>query len=167
MESVEDILDLIEEEIENSKMAKFAGNKKAVDANSILNLIVDIRTNLPIELHKARKIIAEHDKIVEDARNKAEDIIKNANDEAENLVSEHPVYLMAQEEADMLVNKAHEVTSDWQNQTVEYVDGLFEEANETVLELADIVDKYQTELRTYFEKLANEIYEAREGLNKD
>ncbi len=167
MESIEDLLDLIEDEVEHSKLAKFAGNKKAVDANLILDLITDIRTNLPIELHKARKLIAEHDKIVEDARSKAEEIIEKAQIEAENLVGEHPVYLMAQEEADMIVNKAHEVTSEWQNQTVQYVDGLFEEASGTVLELADIVDKYQTELRTYFEKLANEIYEARESLSKE
>ncbi len=166
MESVEDLLDLIEEEVENSKAARFNGAKKAVDANLILDLIVDIRNNLPNELYKARKIIAEHDKIVEDAKNKAAEILERAALEAEDLVSEHDVYLAAQDEADMIMNKAHEVTSEWQQQTIKYVDGMFEEANDTVLELADIVDKYQTELRTYFEKLANEIYEAREKLGK-
>ncbi len=166
MESVEDLLDLIEEEVENSKAARFNGAKKAVDANLILDLIVDIRTNLPIELHKARKIISEHDNIIEDAKTKAAEILERATIQAEDLVSEHDVYLAAQDEAEMIVNKAHEVTSEWQQQTIKYVDGMFEEANDTVLELADIVDKYQTELRTYFEKLANEIYEAREKLGK-
>ncbi len=167
MESVEDLLDLIEDEVDSSKAARFNGNKKAVDANVILNLIVDIRNSLPVELSKARRIIAEHDKIIEDAKIKAEEILEKATLEAEDLVSDHPIYMTAQEEAEIIINKAHQVTSDWQQQTVEYVDSMFEEANDTVLELADIVDKYQTELRTYFEKLANEIYEAREKLGKE
>ncbi len=167
MKSVEDIIDLIEEEIDNSKVAKFAGNRKAVDANLLLNLLLDIRTNLPIELHKARKIIEEHDKIIEDAKDKAEEILEKAQSEADELVSEHPVYIMAQEEAEMIVNKAHNVTDEWREDTIKYIDSMFEEANDTVLDLAEIVDKYQSDLRTYFEKLANEIYEARERLDKN
>lgn len=166
MESVNDLLDLIEEEIENSKIARFNGNKKAVDANMLLSLVADVRSTLPNELAKARKIISEHDKIIEDARYRAEEMLERATKDAEDLVSEHPIYMSAQEEAEILLNKTHEVTTEWSQKTVEYVDCMFEEANDTVLELADIVDKYQIELRAYFEKLANEIYEQREKLDK-
>ncbi len=167
MESVEDLLDLIEDEVDNSKVARFNGNKKAVDASLILNLIVDIRNSLPVELSKARRIIAEHDKIIEDAKFKAEEILEKATIEAEDLVSEHPIYINAQEEAELIINKAHQVTSEWQQETVEYIDGMFENANETVLELANIVDQYQTELRAYFEKLATAIIDERESLGKE
>lgn len=166
MNSVNDILDLIEEEINNSKASRFNGTKKIVDSDSILALVSEVRSSLPMELAKARKIIADHDIIIEDAKYKAENILEHSAKEAEAMVSEHPIYMSAQEEAEILLNRTHEKTTKWSQDAVEYVDGMFEEANETVLELADIVDKYQIELRTYFEKLANEIYEQREKLGK-
>ena len=103
--SVNELLDTLFDELEASKKG-FMSSKKLVDTDKCLDLIDDIRDNLPVELERANNIIKERRQILADGENEAQQYIDEAKRQAAQLVSETAIVKRAQEEADRLINDA-------------------------------------------------------------
>lgn len=103
--SVNELLDTLFDELEASKKG-FMSSKKLVDTDKCLDLIDDIRDNLPVELERANNIIKERRQILADGENEAQQYIDEAKRQAAQLVSETAIVKQAQEEADRLINDA-------------------------------------------------------------
>ncbi|MCL2461655.1 MAG: ATPase, partial [Defluviitaleaceae bacterium] len=73
-ESLMDFLDELEELVESCKSVPFS-NRVAVEKDRILDIVRDIRLNIPVELRQAQRILDEHDKIVNEANVKASSIL--------------------------------------------------------------------------------------------
>lgn len=103
--SVNELLDTLFDELEASKKG-FMSSKKLVDTDKCLDLIDDIRDNLPVELERANNIIKERRQILADGENEAQQYIDEAKRQAAQLVSETAIVKQAQEEADRMINDA-------------------------------------------------------------
>lgn len=103
--SVNELLDTLFDELEASKKG-FMSSKKLVDTDKCLDLIDDIRDNLPVELERANNIIKERRQILADGENEAQQYIDEAKRQAAQLVSETAIVKQAQEEAERLINDA-------------------------------------------------------------
>ena len=96
-----DILDLIgmvEETIDNSFKIPFT-SKGFVDKEELLETIQEIRLKFPDELKQAKFLIEDRQRIMAEAQKEADNIIKNATDKVNVMVSEHEITKQAQEEA--------------------------------------------------------------------
>ena len=131
MESLLDYLEALEDLLENSKPAPFS-NKVSIDRAQIFELLSEIRMNLPIEMRQAQRIIEEHDKILDDARNKAGHIIKEGEAHARDLADEHEVYRMAMEEARVLMDDTKRRVRDMRQAAIAYTDEVLEKAEDTL-----------------------------------
>ncbi len=165
MKNLEEYLVLIEEEIDKGKPVRFS-NRVAIDKDYIFDILVDIRSNIPEEINQARKIIEDHDKIIEDAKAKAEKIIQETEKEARNMINEHEVYKKAAEKADAYLEEAKKTSENWSLQSVEYVDSLLEEAGNTIEATIEKIEKNQKEAIEYFNQLNKTIYENRGRLRE-
>ena len=96
--SVNELLDTLFEELEASKKS-FMSSKKLVDTDKCLDLIDDIRDNLPVELERAGNIIKERRQILADGEKEAQQYIEEAQRQAAQLVSETSIIKQAQQEA--------------------------------------------------------------------
>ena len=79
-----ELLDEIEEIVDTASGIPLSG-KIMVDSNELLEIVKEIRTELPEEIQQARWIKNERDRILGEAKNEYETIIRKAEEEAEDL----------------------------------------------------------------------------------
>ena len=79
MDTVLKLLDELETVIDQSKHMAFS-SKVQIDKNELFEIITEIRLRLPNELKQAKWVIEERNKILIDAQNEAEEIVKAAEE---------------------------------------------------------------------------------------
>jgi vacuolar-type H+-ATPase subunit H len=102
------ILDELEVIVKESKHLPFTGGKVLIESNRFLDRLDRVRAILPEELEKARMIIYEKDKIVQEACADAEDYIKKSRGKVEQMVDENEITKSAMDKADEIINQAEE-----------------------------------------------------------
>lgn len=165
MNTIEGYLELIEKELNNSKIVRFT-NKVAVDKDHIFDILMELRTNMPVEIYEAKKIIEDHDNIIDDANLKREQIIKEADARANTLIKDHEIYKKAEKEGDEYLKNAKKITEEWSLQSVEYVDKILDEAGAALTDLVVQMEKSQKETIDFYGKLYNTIHKNREELRR-
>ncbi len=163
MNNLEDYLLLIEEEIDNGKPVRFT-NKTAIDKDYILDVIVDIRGNIPDEINRAKKIVEDYDKIIAEARSNAEKIIEEAEKQAKNMINEHEIYKKAVSQADAHLEEAKARAEGWSLESVEFVDNILENTNKALTTTIEKIEKNQQDSIKYFNDLNEIIYNNRKKL---
>ena len=86
---VEELLDMLFEMIDEAKNAAFTSDKCVIERDRALDLIDDIRSQFPIELAEAQKIMANRNELLASAKREAESIRKAAEDKARQLLADH------------------------------------------------------------------------------
>lgn len=111
MSRIEEIIDEIEEYIDNCKFQPLSNSKIIVNRDEFEELISDLRTNIPDEIKKYQRIIANRDAIIKDAQDKADEMVRKANEMTSTLVSEHEVMQQAYIEANKVIEDATDKAS--------------------------------------------------------
>lgn len=104
--SIEELLDQLEDAIEDGTSLAFT-SKTLINASDVIELIKEMRLNIPDEIRQAQIIASERVEILESAEKQAEGIIAKAQKQAQALVAEHVITRQAQEQAHKLVAQAN------------------------------------------------------------
>ena len=102
---VNETLDRIENLVVDAKHFPLTG-KSIIDENDLIHLVDELRQELPLALEHAERVMADRDKLIEDARTEADNIINQAKGYADKLVDEHEIVRQAREKADAILNQA-------------------------------------------------------------
>ncbi|AGC67790.1 H+-ATPase subunit H [Thermoclostridium stercorarium subsp. stercorarium DSM 8532] len=140
------LLDALEDAIENAVSVPFSG-KCMVDRNEILEIIQDIRLKLPDDLKQAKWISKERSRILAEAQQEADNIIKNAESRISALVNEHEISRKAQEQAETIINNAKKNAREIRLGTREYADSILGKVEEMLTEMLEIVKENRNELK--------------------
>ena len=97
--SVDELLDMMEEVMEEGTGLPFTGGKRMVDVEKLQEIIDEIRLGLPTEIHQAKAIVNDRADIVAGARKEADGIVRKAEERARVLVSEENVVKAAKQRA--------------------------------------------------------------------
>jgi len=163
METILDFLDEMEEIIEQAKTVPFT-NKISIDRERLFDVIEKIRLNLPIEIDKAQKIVADYERILADARGKSEVIVDEARHEAEKRADDHEVYRIAVQQADELIEKGKREANEIRQNVMEYADDILAKAENTVRDVMSSVNQGTRAIDDLFNKTLDIIYENRQEL---
>lgn len=136
--TVNELLSLLEEELENAKKFVFSP-KKLVDTDKCLDIIDDIRDNLPMELERAANIMKERRQILIDAENEAQQYMEEAQRRAAELVQETEIMKRAKQEAEELLNNAKQNAKEIRLGAKAY-------ANEVLQELEGYLQRYSDQV---------------------
>ena len=135
-----EIIDKLEEKIDKAMNIPII-NKSLMDKEELLADIEDIRLQLPEELKQARWVKEERKKIISEAQQEAESIIKSAEEKTIQMVQEHEITKKAYERATGMIDSAKENAQETKKQTLEYCDEIlysmqqkFESLIETIKE---------------------------------
>lgn len=120
---IEMCIDDLEEYIESCKFATFSNNKIIVNKDEIDSMIMELRKKTPEEIKQYKKIVENRDRIIEDARNTAQDLINKATVQTNELISEHEIMQRAYDQANEIVALASQ-------QAQEILDSATMEAND-------------------------------------
>lgn len=165
MITLEEYLTMIEEELDRGRPVRFS-NKITIDKEDILDIIVDIRSNVPDEINRAKKVIEDYEKIIAEAEARARKIIEETEKQARNMVNEHEIYKQAVEKADNYLEDTKKAVESWTLKSVEYVDQALENASNSLTNTIEKLEKNQADTINYFNDLNQAIYKNREQLRQ-
>ena len=107
MSRIEQIIDELEDYVESCKYQTFSTSNIVVNKEEILELLSELRENVPDEIRQYQKIISNQEAILSEAKTQANSIVKEANKMTEQLVDEHEIMQKAYATANKLVDDAN------------------------------------------------------------
>jgi hypothetical protein len=118
-----ELLDELEDIIDTSSGFPLTG-KVLVDAEEVLEIIKEIRTELPPEIQQAQWIKDERQRILDEAKKEYENVLKDARNQAEALIENDDITLKAKTRADEMLRLAEGTSRSLKLGTFEYIDGI-------------------------------------------
>ena len=116
-----ELLDEIEDVIDSSSGFPLTG-KVMVDADEILEIVKEIRVQLPDEIQQAQWIRQERERILNEAKKEYEDTLLRAQAEAEALIENDDIVIKAKARAQEIISIAEANCKQLKMSTFEYVD---------------------------------------------
>ncbi len=166
MESIVVYLDELEDLLDACRPVPFSG-KIAVNKEELFEILNDIRLNLPTEIRQAQRIATDCDKLINDATNKANSIIKDGEMKSKMLVDEHEITKLAQEEGMRIVEEAKQTSRKIRVGAIEYADEILSHTERTVKITLENYAKHSREVEDYLTKELDTIYANRQELRGD
>jgi len=163
MESLLDYLEMLEDLIEGSKTMPFS-NKVSLDKEQIFDIIADMRLNLPNEIRHAQKIIEDHDRIINDAKNKAAQILKEAEHNAQEMADEHEIYKQALEQSRDLMDETKKAARDMRLSAIDYADEILLKTENAIRESMSSMNLQYRAIEDSFSETIEVLYSNRQEL---
>ena len=103
---IEEILTTLYEMVQDAWSLPLGADKCVLERDKVLDLLDEISNQLPGELKQAKTIVESRNDVITNAKREAENILKQAEQRARQMISHEEVYLQAQKEADDLMKNA-------------------------------------------------------------
>ena len=137
--------------VQDARSVPFSGDKCSLERERVLDLLDEISNRLPGEMKQAKTIVDSRSELITSAKREAENILKAAQAQARQLVSQEAIYLEAKDQANEMVRAAQEKIKELKQVTNDYVDDSLRTTEEAVAQaLAEIRDS-----RSKFRALVN------------
>ena len=107
-ENVQKLLDMLYEMIDEAKNAPLSNDKCVLNRDEALDLLDEIRAQMPVELKRAQELVRARDEYVEAAKRDVERMMQKAEFEAKSKVSESEVLTAARAKGHDIVARAEE-----------------------------------------------------------
>jgi len=167
---IEDFLSQMEDVLEAARAVPFS-NKVSIDKQAIYDIIDDLRPvlgdlqkDLPNEIMQAKRVIADNDKIINEARNRAGVIIKNAEGEVLKMTDEHEITKHATAQAAQIVEESKRNARELRLNAMEYADEILAKSEDIIREAADSFVRRSREAEAFFNDTVDTIYNNRQEL---
>lgn len=140
------VLEALEDLVEKSIAVPFTG-KCMVSRDEILDVIQDIRLKLPDELKQANWVIEERTRILAEAQQEADNIIKGSDSRIAAMVDEHEISRKAYEQAEVIITNAKKNAREIRLGTREYADNILNKVEEILEDTLDVIKVNRDELK--------------------
>ena len=144
---VEELLDMLFEMIDEAKNAPLSSDKCVIERDRALDLIDDIRSQFPMELGEAKKMMANRTELVASAKREADAIRKAAEDRARQLVAEDTITLQARQRANEMMQQAEERSRELKRAANEYCEDALRRTEEAVAEAYNEIKQSRARFR--------------------
>lgn len=125
------------------------GNDKClVDREKALDLIEEIKNQLPAEIAESKRLVSRRDDFIQNAKREGESIRKMAEERARKLVDEQEVVRMARARAEEMIATAEQKSRELRRAANEYVDESLRGAEESVSQALDTIRQSRARYRS-------------------
>lgn len=123
-QAVENLLENLEELLEEGMSVPLSGGKRMVDVDEARDIIDEIRESMPNEINNAKEIVADRNRIIAEAKRKAEEIVKSAEENARKLVSREEVLRQAEARAKQITDDANAFATQLRGTVTKYCENM-------------------------------------------
>lgn len=135
----EDIIGVLYDMIQDARAMPLAMDKCIVERDKVLDLLDEIIAQLPVELKQAKTIVESRADLISQGKREKEAIIRKAQEQAKQLVSQEAIAIEAKRLAEEIEKKAHERAAQIQKAGNAYMDESLRQTEEMIAQtLADI-----------------------------
>ena len=129
-----------------------------VNRSQVLDLIEEIRLLLPESVHRADELLADREAVVQDGRREADRLLDRARREADQMVSDHEIYLAAVSDAEAMREDAALETMRMRRETDDYIDAKLATFEIALNKTLQTVERGRERLRgQMYEELASDL----------
>jgi cell division septum initiation protein DivIVA len=121
-------------------------SRTLVDEQEILDILDQIRVSIPEEIKSARRVSAERDQVLADARAEAEQILHDADQHAAERVAEHALVRAAEARAAAIEERALGQAEQVRQEAEAYAYRVLQKLREQIGQVAHTVDRGLHEL---------------------
>ena len=140
---IEEIITSLYEMIQDAWSVPLGQDKCVIERDKVLDLLDEISEQLPNELKQAKTIVESRNEVLTNAKREAENIIKQAEAKAQQLVTENEVYKAAQDQARTMIADAKEKIKELNRVTNNYVDNTLAKTEQSIQDaLSQIKDSH-------------------------
>ncbi len=141
------LLENVEELLENGAKVPFS-NKVMIDVDELRDILEDIRLKLPDEIKQAKWVKEERQRIIADAEQEAQSILKQAEGQIVTMLDEHVITQQALEQKEEIIQNANKVSKEISVGTRDYADAVLGKVEEILNESIDVIRKNRQELNS-------------------
>jgi cell division septum initiation protein DivIVA len=123
------------------------GSRVLVDEDEMRALIEDVRQSLPQDIVEAGKVLAERERVLDEARQEGEHIVHDAQGYVQRLADESSVVRQAQQRADELLSRAEQSAREVRHGARQYADQMLADAIASLARVSQQIENDRRELR--------------------
>ena len=131
---IEEIISTLYEMVQDARSVPLSADKCIVERDRVLDLLDEISNQLPGELKQARTIVESRGEVINNAKREAENILKQAQAQARQMVSEDEIYKQAQKEGNSMIQAAQDRIRELKGVTNDYVDDALRQTEQAISE---------------------------------
>ena len=142
------LIDMLYERIEDARSPALKPNMSMVERDEMLDLLDELRAELPVEIKRAQELLAAREKFVEEAKRDVERMMRQAELEAKTKISDSEVLYAAKEKARQIVARAEDRSRQLYQVANEYAEDALARTEEAVQAALDEVKQSRLRFRT-------------------
>ena len=145
---VQHLVDMLFDMIDEAKSAPFSGEKCTINRDEALDLIDEIRAQLPAELKRAQELIRAKDEYVANAKRDVDRMMQKAELDAKSKVSESEVTNAAREKGHEIIRRAEERSREMYRVANEYTEDALHRTEEAIQMALDEIKQSRANFRS-------------------
>ena len=130
--NIEELLVLLNNMIQDAWSVPLSGDRCVIEREKALDIIDDIRENLPTELKQARSIVESRNEVLAAAKREAEALKRQAEEKSRSMVSENEIVVASRQRAAEMVNAAETRSSQIVKAANDYLDQVLKKTEDAV-----------------------------------
>ena len=138
-----DLIDEILDEIENGRKSLF-GNKKTIEVDFVLEILQVIKDSIPEDLLYAQEVLGHKQEIINQAQEKAKNILDGVDNRLAELIEEHRVTQLAYEKSNRMIDMAQKQAYEIRVNANDYAVNVLEDLSSYMREYMDIIKENQS-----------------------
>jgi len=137
---IEELVNMLYDMVTDAWALPFGAEKCVLERDKVLNLIDEIRVNLPKDLEQARAIVENRNDILAQAKREADSMKSAAEERARHMVAEDEIVISSR-------HKANEIMSIAENKSKELRRAANDYAEDTLRRLENVIEQALNETR--------------------
>ena len=139
--NTEDIIGALYDMVQDARSMPLAADKCILERDRVLDMLDEIIAQLPGELKQSRTIVESRNELISQARREAEMIMRQAQEQAKQMVTKEAIYTEAKRRAEELVGQTQDRIAALKKASNEYMDEALRKTEEVIAEsLANVRD---------------------------
>lgn len=149
--TTEDIIGALYDMVQDARAVPLAMDKCILERDKVLDMLDEIIAQLPAELKQSRTIVESRNELISQARREAEGIIRQAQEQAKQMVTKEAIYVEAKKRSEELVQQTKNQINQIRKAGNEYMDESLRQTEEAITNALNEVRETRMKFRTVTE----------------
>ena len=138
---IEDIINALYDMVQDARALPLGADKCILERDKVLDMLDEVIAQLPGELKQSRTIVESRNELIGQARREAEGIIREAQEQAKQMVSQEAIYEEAKRQCKEMVVQTQNRISELRKVSNDYMDDALRRTEEAIAQsLSDVRD---------------------------
>ena len=142
-QTIDDIISALYDMVQEARALPLGADKCILERDKVLDMLDEIIAQLPVELKQARTIVESRNELIGQARREAENIIRKAQETADQMVSQEAIYQEAKRQCQEMVLMTQSRMAELRRVSNAYMDDALSRTEEAMAHaLAEVRDTH-------------------------